>query len=123
MTVTRVSRPIEVGGTAYRWTLRRPIRHRGHGWTLLTFVVEQDTGRGELLVVTLPAGEPVGPGERPVPPSTVAEGITRALVAGWRPAPRGPVLRCRSRTPHGRHELRGGPAVRPVRRAGHRRCD
>ena len=114
MTVALSSRPIEVGGTAYRWTLRRrPIRTEG--WTLLTFVVEQDTGQGALLVLRLPAG--------PVPPSVVDEGISRALTAGWRPGSRGPAPRSRSRLHHGRNELRGGPVLRPPRRAGHRRAD
>jgi hypothetical protein len=112
----RGSRPIVVGDTAYRWTVRRrPAHHPGNGWTLLTFVMEQDTGQGALLVVTLP-----GP---PVLPSTVTESITRALVAGWRPGSRGPVLRCRSRMQRWRHELRGGRTVHPVRRAGRRRGD
>jgi hypothetical protein len=114
------SRPIEVGGTAYRWTVRRrSARHRGDGWTLLTFVAEQDTGQGALLVVTLPAVPPT----RPVLPSTVAESITRALVAGWRPGSRGPVPRGRPWLQRRRQELRGSRTVRPVRRAGHPRRD
>jgi hypothetical protein len=123
MTVARGARPIEVGGTAYRWTLRRPIRNRGNGWTLLTFVMEQTTGQGALLVIKLPSAQPGDPAGRLVPPSTVDESVTRALTAGWRPGSRGPVLRCRSTMHHGRHELRGGRTVRPVRRAGHRRGD
>ena len=117
------SQPLVVGDTAYRWTVRRrPISHQGNGWTLLTFVQEQATGQGALLVVALP-GDPVAPASRPVLPSAVATSITRALVAGWRPGSRGPVLRCRSRMQRWRHELRGGRPARPVRHAGHRRGD
>ncbi|MFI7542582.1 hypothetical protein [Actinoplanes sp. NPDC049599] len=114
------SRPIEVGGTAYRWTFRRRAAHyRGGGCTLLTFVAERDTGQGALLVVNLPAVAPA----RPVLPSTVAESVTRALVAGWRPGTRGPVPRLRPGLHHRRTEPRGARAVGPLRHAGLRRRD
>ncbi|MGW4945935.1 hypothetical protein ACWEOZ_30635 [Actinoplanes sp. NPDC004185] len=120
MTVARGSRPIEVGGTAYRWTVRRRAAyHRGDSWTLLPFVVEQATGHGALLMVTLPdRSAPAGP---PVSPSAVAESIDRALTAGWRPDWRGPAFRSRPKTSRWGDEFRGGRPVHRVRHAGPRR--
>ena len=117
MTVARNrSRPIEVGGTAYRWTFRRRAAlHRADGCTLLTFVAERDTGQGALLAVDLPAA--------PLLPSRVAEGITRALAEGWRPGTRGPVPRLRPGLHHRRTEPRGARPVGPMRHAGVRRRD
>ncbi|GAA3953771.1 hypothetical protein [Actinoplanes auranticolor] len=121
MAVTRErSRPITVGGTAYRWTVRRRAAyHQGDSWTLLPFVVEQATGNGALLMVTLP--ERSVPADRPGSSSTVAESVDRALTAGWRPDWRGPAFRSRPKTSRWGAELRGGRPVHPVRHAGPRR--
>jgi len=116
----RRSRPITVGGTAYRWTVqRRAAYHRGDGWNLLPFVVEQATGHGALLMVTLP--ERSAPAGRPVSSSTVAASIDEALTAGWRPDWRGPTVRSRPKTSRWGDEFRAGRPVRRVRHAGPRR--
>ena len=116
----RRSQPITVGGTAFRWTVRRrAAHHRGDGWDLLPFVVEQATGHGALLMVTLP--EHSVPAGRSVFSSTVAESIDRALTAGWRPDGRGPAIRTRPKTSRWGEEFRGGRSVRAVRHSGPRR--
>jgi hypothetical protein len=97
MTVARKgSRLIEVGGTVYRWTVRRrPTYCQANGWMPLTFVVEEAGGWGALLVVTMPCAHPGNWLElpsRPVLPSTVAGSVTRALADGWRPGFPGPVF-------------------------------
>ena len=115
------SRPIVVGDTAYRWTVRRrQARVQDDGWTLLPFVMEQATGQGALLIVTVPGDRP-SDSPASVPTAAVTESITRALADGWRPASRGPASRCRSWMLDRQQEPRSGRSLRPVRRAGPRR--
>jgi hypothetical protein len=110
-----------VGDTAYRWTVRRrQTQVHDDGRTLLPFVVEQATGQGALLIVTVPGGPP-SDSPAPVPTAEVAASITRALTGGWRPASRGPASRCRSWVLDRQQEPRSGRPPRPVRRAGPRR--
>lgn len=97
MTLARKGcRRIVVNGVVFRWSVRRrPTYCQANGWSPLTFVVEQATGRGALLLVWLPYAHPgnwLALPSRPALPSTVATGISQALTAGWRPSQPGPLF-------------------------------
>ncbi|MEU6220832.1 hypothetical protein ABZ845_25495 [Streptomyces sp. NPDC047022] len=83
------ARRIVVGGTVYRWRLRRrPTYFQGLAWTPCTFAVEHADVPGTTLVVT--TGQPhlsnwIGHKGKPVLPSDVAEAIELALREGWTP--------------------------------------
>jgi hypothetical protein len=84
------SRHIVVGGTPYRWRLRRrPTYFQALAWTPCTFAVEHADVRGAVLVVTTNQPHPsnwFGRDARPVLPSDVAHAIELALQKGWTPA-------------------------------------
>jgi hypothetical protein len=86
---SRWARRIVVDGDAFRWVVRhKPTYSQANGWSSLTVVVEQAGAFGAVLVVSLPCAHPgnwIGSPSMPVRPSIVAEGIRRAVVAGWRP--------------------------------------
>lgn len=83
------ARRIVVDGVAFRWVIRhKPTYSQANGWSWLTVVVEQAGAFGAVLVVSLPCAHPgnwIGLPGMQVRPSIVAEGIRRAVVAGWRP--------------------------------------
>ncbi|MFG3550312.1 hypothetical protein [Streptomyces sp. NPDC047725] len=87
------ARRIVVGGTAYRWRLRRrPTCSQGLAWSPCTFAVEHADAPGTTLVVTTAQPHPsnwIGREARPVLPSDVARAIELALRAGWSPTSRG----------------------------------
>ncbi|MFG2036476.1 hypothetical protein [Dactylosporangium sp. NPDC048998] len=90
MTLNRKgSRRIVVDGVEYRWTVRhRPTYSQANGWTPLTFVVQADSGRGAVLVVSSALAHPhnwLGLSAGAVRPALVAEAVRRAVAAGWRP--------------------------------------
>ncbi|WP_220502385.1 hypothetical protein [Microbispora sp. H10670] len=91
------SRPITVGETQYRWTVRKkPTYSQGNGWTPLTFAVEHGVRSGSVLVVSLPCVHPRGWSlgrSTTVRPALVASAIRTALVRGWRPSEAGPAFR------------------------------
>jgi hypothetical protein len=92
MALTRKgSRHITVGGTTYRWRVRRrPTYSQALAWSPCTFAVEHvdvDAG-GTTLVVTTDHPHPsnwLGHESKPVLPSDVTHAIERALRAGWTP--------------------------------------
>ncbi|GAA2369820.1 hypothetical protein [Streptomyces carpaticus] len=90
----RGSRRIVVGGTTFRWRLRRkPTYSQGLVWTPCTFAVEAAESPGTTLVVTTchPHGSNwMGRAAEPILPSAVAAAITEALKAGWNPTAPGP---------------------------------
>ncbi|PIM74488.1 hypothetical protein CTU88_00565 [Streptomyces sp. JV178] len=83
------ARRIVVGGTAYRWRLRRrPTYFQALAWTPCTFAVEQADARGSILVVTTAQPHPsnwFGREAHPVRPSDVAHAIELARNRGWTP--------------------------------------
>jgi len=85
----KYSRPITVDSTPYRWRIRRkPTYCQGNSWTPLTFAVEQQTGTGSVLLVSLPCSRPdawVGAHTITVRPVLVRACIRLALECGWQP--------------------------------------
>ncbi|MGW1544196.1 hypothetical protein ACWCPM_28830 [Streptomyces sp. NPDC002309] len=83
------SRRIVVGGTTYRWRLRRrPTYSQAIGWSPCTYAVEHAEHPGTTLVVTTDqphTGNWLGLPGSPVPPSDVADAIDAALRQGWVP--------------------------------------
>lgn len=83
------SRIITVGGTAYRWRLRRkPADNRAGAGAPLTFSVESAGRPGRVLLVYLPCPRPgswFGGQATAVRPVLIAACIRRALERGWRP--------------------------------------
>ncbi|WP_052847599.1 hypothetical protein [Streptomyces avicenniae] len=93
----RGSRRIVVGGTAYRWLLRRrPTYAQAMCWSPCTFAVVHAETPGATLVVTtgLPhAGNWLGRAAVPVLPSDVARAVELAVARGWEPTAPGPPFR------------------------------
>jgi hypothetical protein len=90
MALTRKgSRHIVVGGTTYRWRVRRrPTYSQALAWSPCTFAVEHADAAGTTLVVTTNHPHPsnwLGHESEPVLPSDVTDAIERALRAGWTP--------------------------------------
>ncbi|RYX80877.1 hypothetical protein EON83_26690 [bacterium] len=102
------SRPITVGGTEYRWYVRRKVSYWQHYavWNGVnsgtTIAVEQAQTGGSVLVVTFPYAHPSIYLRRdlssklnkdlpivPVVPSQVAQCIAQALEEGWQPTKAG----------------------------------
>ncbi|WP_405992286.1 hypothetical protein [Streptomyces sp. NBC_00986] len=83
------SRSITVGGTTYRWRLRRrPTYSQALAWSPCTFAVEHADEAGTTLVVTTDHPHPsnwLGHEPKSVLPSDVARAIERALREGWTP--------------------------------------
>ncbi|ROO88196.1 hypothetical protein EDD29_5858 [Actinocorallia herbida] len=88
------SRLIEVGGTGFRWKVRRrPTYCQAMGWTPLTFVVERAEEPRSRLVVTLPRAHPgnwLEPPTAAVTPSMVIAAVAEGIERGWRPCEGGP---------------------------------
>ncbi|MFW3473478.1 hypothetical protein ACN24M_19630 [Streptomyces microflavus] len=84
------SRRIVVGGTAYRWRMRRkPTYLQALGWTPCAYAVEQADGPGTTLVVSTDQPHPsnwFGCEAQPVLPSDVARAVQLALCEGWNPS-------------------------------------
>jgi hypothetical protein len=85
------SRPITVGGTAYRWRMRRnPTYSQQCLGSPLTFAAELAGARGTVLAVTVPdVSHPaslVAGSSLIVRPALVAAVIRTALGRGWEPA-------------------------------------
>ena len=90
------SRPVVVGGRAYRWKVRRtPNYDQGAYAGAMTVAVRAEAG-GAALTVTPGGPRPdhwLGARRRPgvsVTPAYVADAIRRALAAGWQPGVAGP---------------------------------
>ncbi|AXI71273.1 hypothetical protein DTW94_08090 [Streptomyces cavourensis] len=83
-------RRIVVGGTAYRWRVRRkPTYLQALGWTPCTYAVEHADSPGTTLVVSSDQPHPsnsFGREAQPVLPSDVARAIQLALRDRWGPA-------------------------------------
>ncbi|MGW2325738.1 hypothetical protein ACWC5C_08255 [Streptomyces sp. NPDC001700] len=80
------ARRLVVGGTAYRWRLRRrPTYCQGLAWSPCTYAVEHADHPGTTLVVTSNQPHPgnwLGREANPVLPSAVAQAIQLALRDG-----------------------------------------
>ncbi|MEU9576192.1 hypothetical protein [Streptomyces chilikensis] len=87
------ARRMVVGGTTYRWRLRRrPTYSQALGWSPCTYAVEHADRPGTTLVVTTHHVHPGNWLDAPggsVLPSDVAGAIVSALRAGWNPTRKG----------------------------------
>lgn len=103
MTIARKgSRPVNVDGVAYRWSVRpRPSYSQGLANGPLTFAVVTDEAPGSTLVVTLDVARPDNWMLEPsssVTPATVERAIRQALLDGWRPEQSGSAFALQIRT-------------------------